>query len=211
MILGAETMETTQTRRNFIKTLVGGTALAYTGCATAGRQNASLKQFVADYRAAKANRETPAETIKAYETALEQAFNDADLHLYVGFDQKNREFHKIPFIGKGEQYKDLFSLDNKVFLLERAYTAPMDKSTAPAEVLSRGRFVTDYKAVVPTLLDRAKGRFGDVYSPASHLDKEVWAALNDGKLQNGEVRGTPAHVLLYATHSGAVSLDTKVK
>jgi hypothetical protein len=206
-------MKTTQTRRNFIKTLVGGTALAYTGCATVGRQNASLKQFIADYRAAKANRETPAETINAYETALEQAFNDADLHLYVGFDTQHGANRKLISLGKGARYKtDFPSLDSKITLLERAYTSPMAAKEAPEAVLQRGLFVKNYGDAVPAFLSRAKdGKFGDEYVPHTYLDKKVWDGMQDGKLSNGELRGNPAHVLVYATHSGTVSLEAKVK
>lgn len=206
-------MTNTQTRRDFLALALGGATALATGCATIGSQSKDLRQFIADYRAAKANKDTPAATIKQYEAALNQAFNDADLHLYVGFDMNNGAKRKLITMGKGAQFaSDFPSLDSKVALLDRAYTSAMSAQEAPEAVLARGLYLKNYKDVVPTMLGRSKtGSFGDQYAPHSYLDQQVFSALTDGNLTNGEIRGSPAHVLVYATYTGTPSLDTKVE
>ncbi len=209
-------MKMAYTRREFIESIVGaGAAIALNGCAAlGGRQNEGLAKLIEEYKELKKIKDAPAETVKKYEAALGNAFDESTLQLYVGMESDMGErVHNVYEMGKGEKFKEMFNLDEKVAILSRASTEPVRynvKGTIPREdVLKHFVYVKDPETTVPMYLQMAGGKFGELGSPAPYLDKEVWAAYNDGNVKNCEVRGTPKHVLVGAVYSGTPELEPK--
>ncbi len=208
-------MKMAYTRREFIENIMGaGAALALNGCAVlGGRQNADLAKLIEEYKELKKSKDAPAESVKKYEDALTNAFDNSTLHLYVGMESDMGErVHNVYEMGTGKKF-NCFTLDEKVELLRCASTEPLRydvKGTIPrAAVLKHFRYVKDPETTVPMYLQIAGGSFGKLGSPAPYLDEKVWAAYNDGNVKNCEVRGTPKHVLVGAVYSGTPDLEPK--
>jgi len=240
-------METTQTRRNFIKTLIGGSVALATGCSAAGKLaeitkaeakpltfedlstirsgymdatkggEVSLKglyTIVSNYERMTKNGiakdagevvRTLYNTLKnEHELLVKDAYSNADLFLYIGekTDMGSRGHNDVP-VGKGASHT--FSLDDKIALLRKStekapkYTHDKDKVIPYQQVLGKGVRVD--KEYVSGLVKDGKS-YGDKDVPPSFLNGEVWTSLTDGKPENGEVRGTPAHLVVHAVYSG---------
>lgn len=142
--------------------------------------------------------------VQDHKKMIADAYNHADLRLYIGVKSDvNTLGHKDIPLGKGAQY--LTTLDKMLEVLDKSvaehkpYKADKHGVIPAQQVLGRG--VSVNRADVAKFLEGGK-TFGTMYVPAGYLDGAVLASLTDGNSRNGELRGTPEHLVVSAVYNG---------